>query len=101
MLRRTSISFSSPFHRKPIPIQNFPDLTLRSNIPQGTHPTLDSVDGATAPNPVAEAGAESDLDFELAYPIIYPQGTVLFQTDDDVYQAEEANGTVVTSLLVF
>jgi tripeptidyl-peptidase-1 len=28
-----------------------------------------------------------DLDFQVAYPIIYPQKTVLFQTDDDVYQA--------------
>lgn len=32
------------------------------------------------------AGAESDLDFQVAYPLIYPQGTVLFQTDDPVYE---------------
>ena len=68
--------------------------SLAPQIPQNTHPTLDSVDGATAPNPIDEAGAESLLDFSLAYPIIYPQGTILFQTDDDVYQAEEANGTL-------
>lgn len=67
--------------------------SLAPQIPNNTAPTLDSVDGATAPDPLPESGAESLLDFSLAYPIIYPQGTILFQTDDDVYQAEEANGT--------
>ncbi len=33
------------------------------------------------------AGAESDLDFQISYPIIYPQNSILFQTDDDVYEA--------------
>lgn len=63
-------------------------LTLAPQIPQGTHPTLDSVDGATAPvTNVADAGPESDLDFQISYPIIYPQNSILFQTDDDVYEA--------------
>lgn len=62
--------------------------TLAPNIPQGTHPTLDGIDGATAPVPVVtNAGAESDLDFQISYPIIYPQNSILFQTDDDVYEA--------------
>lgn len=62
--------------------------SLAPNIPQGTHPTLDSVDGATAPVAnVADAGPESDLDFQISYPIIYPQNSILFQTDDDVYEA--------------
>lgn len=61
--------------------------SLAPNIPQGTHPTLDSVDGATAPVAVANAGAESDLDFQISYPIIYPQNSILFQTDDDAYEA--------------
>ncbi|MCJ1408202.1 hypothetical protein MMC19_002276 [Ptychographa xylographoides] len=56
-----------------------------TNIPQGTHPTLKSVDGGTAPVAVGSAGGESDLDFELAYPLIYPQTITLFQTDDDNY----------------
>ena len=65
----------------------------------GTHPTLDSVDGATAPNPITEAGAESLLDFQLSYPIIYPQTITLFQTDDDVYQANYTfNGFLNTFL---
>jgi len=55
------------------------------HIPQGTHPKPAFIDGAQAPVPVADAGGESDLDFELAYPILWPQGTVLFQTDDINY----------------
>lgn len=38
-------------------------------IPNGTHPVLDSVDGGSAPAAVEDAGGESDLDFELAYPM--------------------------------
>lgn len=56
------------------------------NIPKGTAPTLDAIDGAVAPVAVSAAGAESNLDFQIAYPIIYPQKAVLFQTDDPVYE---------------
>ncbi|KAF2147631.1 aorsin [Myriangium duriaei CBS 260.36] len=63
------------------------------NIPNGTHPTLDAVDGATAPVPVAEAGGESDLDFELIYPIVYPQKVTLYQTDDAYYAGGTSNAT--------
>ncbi|KAL9100078.1 MAG: hypothetical protein Q9163_004502 [Psora crenata] len=62
-------------------------LTLAPQIPQGTHPTLKAIDGAVAPNPVTSAGPESDLDFQISYPIIYPQNSILFQTDDPVYEA--------------
>ena len=62
-------------------------LTLAPQIPTGTHPILQAIDGAVAPNPVADAGAESDLDFQISYPIIYPQNSKLFQTDDPVYEA--------------
>ncbi|KAL9095664.1 MAG: hypothetical protein Q9165_002096 [Trypethelium subeluteriae] len=54
-------------------------------IPQGAHPTLDSIDGGIAPVPVTEAGGESDLDFELSFPIVYPTNVTLFQTDDINY----------------
>lgn len=54
-------------------------------IPQGTHPKPAFIDGARAPVPVRDAGGESDLDFQLAYPILWPQGTVLYQTDDINY----------------
>ncbi|KAK3647834.1 Tripeptidyl-peptidase sed1 [Elasticomyces elasticus] len=58
-------------------------------IPQGTHPKLDAIDGAIVPalTNVADAGAESDLDFQISYPIIWPQTSVLYQTDDPVYEA--------------
>lgn len=39
-----------------------------------------------APVSVTQAGAESDLDFQVSYPIIYPQNSILFQTDDPVYE---------------
>jgi tripeptidyl-peptidase-1 len=62
--------------------------TLAPNIPQGTHPILKSIDGATAPVPSGDDGGESDLDFQVAFPLLYPQKLVLFQTDDDVYEAD-------------
>ena len=34
---------------------------------------------------MAQAGGESDLDFQISYPIIYPQNSILFQTDDILY----------------
>ncbi|KAI4726541.1 aorsin [Aureobasidium sp. EXF-10728] len=61
-------------------------LTLAQQIPVGTHPKLEAIDGAVAPVSVANAGAESDLDFQISYPIIYPQNSILFQTDDPVYE---------------
>lgn len=59
---------------------HFSNFTPR--IPTGTHPILASIDGGNSPVPVSEAGGESDLDFEIAYPIIYPQKITLYQTDD-------------------
>ena len=61
-------------------------LTISSCV-SGTHPTLNAIDGATAPVAVNRAGGESDLDFELAIPIIYPQTTTLYQTDDALYSS--------------
>lgn len=57
-------------------------------IPQGTHPIANFVDGAVAPVPVFEGGGESTLDFELSYPLVYPQKLVLYQTDDINYSNE-------------
>jgi len=64
-------------------------------IPNGTHPIPNLVDGGEAPVAVGEAAGESDLDFELAYPIIYPQTTTLYQVDD-LYYAEGGDGTGTT-----
>lgn len=87
--RLISTSFSQPLRSK-FELNSHVCISTHSQrrqIPQGTHPTLDSVDGAVAPNPVTSAGPESDLDFEISYPIIYPQNSILFQTDDPVYEA--------------
>ena len=54
--------------------------TYIPSIPNGTHPTDMSVDGAL--NGTLEEEGESDLDFQLAYPIIYPQNISLFQTNE-------------------
>ncbi|KAL3296168.1 Aorsin [Colletotrichum asianum] len=55
------------------------------NIPNGTHPTLVSIDGGFAPAEPKFADGESDLDLQVAYPIIHPQGVTLYQTDDKIY----------------
>ena len=68
-------------------------VSVRSHAPTklssltGTHPTLNGIDGGSAPVAVKLAGGESDLDFELAIPIIYPQTTTLYQTDDALYSS--------------
>lgn len=60
-------------------------------IPPGTYPMPLFIDGAEAPKPVAEAGGESDMDFQVVYPIVYPQTVNLFQTDDAWYSGPESN----------
>ncbi|KAG8410000.1 hypothetical protein J3458_019071 [Metarhizium acridum] len=49
------------------------------SIPKGTGPIINLINGATAPSPPSSAGPESDLDFEIAIPIIHPQKTSLYQ----------------------
>ncbi len=62
-----------------------------SYIPNGTYPEERLVDGAIgavedAPEQKIRVGLESSLDFDSAWPLIYPQGTVLFQEDDEWYE---------------
>lgn len=47
--------------------------TYAPNVPQGTHPKLDSIDGGIAPVPVTSqyVTGESDIDMDLAYSLIY------------------------------
>ncbi|KAI1846330.1 hypothetical protein JX266_007535 [Neoarthrinium moseri] len=47
-------------------------------IPQGTAPTVNSINGATAPGPRVDG--EQILDLQMAYPIVWPQEVVVFQT---------------------
>lgn len=56
-----------------------------SGIPNGTAPILKSIDGGTAPGSLVDG--ESNLDFSLAFPIVYPQNITLFQTDDQYWSA--------------
>ena len=60
-------------------------------IPRGTHPIPAFIDGAHAPVALKNAGGESELDFELAYPLIYPQSITLYQTDDKFYATNSTN----------
>ncbi|KAF2152152.1 putative alkaline serine protease AorO [Myriangium duriaei CBS 260.36] len=60
-------------------------LAFAPNIPITTRPILEGVDGGTAPG--LYAGGESDLDFQISYPIIYPQNSILYQVDDAFYAA--------------
>ncbi|KAG5970552.1 hypothetical protein E4U55_001614 [Claviceps digitariae] len=55
---------------------------LAPNIPAGTGPDVDLINGATAPVSPDQAGIESSLDFQMAIPIVYPQTTTLFQVND-------------------
>jgi len=40
-------------------------------------------------------GEEADMDFEIAMPLIHPQTTVLWQTDDDWYDKEILKGSKI------
>ncbi|KAK4663786.1 uncharacterized protein QC763_502840 [Podospora pseudopauciseta] len=59
-------------------------------IPKGTHPELKSINGAEGPIEDPQlAGEEANLDFQVAIPLVWPQKTVLFQTDDEWYQQDQ------------
>ncbi|KAI1760631.1 subtilisin-like protein [Hypoxylon sp. FL1150] len=61
--------------------------SFTSDIPNGTHPELFSVNGGQGPTASLRlAGTEANLDFQMAYGLIYPQDTVLYQVDDEWYQ---------------
>jgi tripeptidyl-peptidase I len=55
-----------------------------TSIPQGTRPTRVDIDGF-ANSTGTDAPGEADLDFQLAYPIVYPQNITQYQTDDLYY----------------
>ncbi|OIW33556.1 subtilisin-like protein [Coniochaeta ligniaria NRRL 30616] len=65
---------------------------LYQDIPQGTYPTEKLIDGAIGfAQSTSEIGIESALDFEAAMPLIYPQGAILFQTDDEYYELSQSS----------
>lgn len=70
--------------------------TLYPYIPNGTYPIEKLIDGAVGSIEEAgidesDAGVESDLDFMAAWPLIWPQKTVLFQTDDQYYEINQTS----------
>ncbi|KAK4504381.1 hypothetical protein PRZ48_005297 [Zasmidium cellare] len=73
-------------------------VTFAPYIPITTRPKLEGIDGGFAPG--LFAGGESDLDFQISYPLIYPQNSVLFQTDDIFYATglEGSSGFLKTFL---
>jgi tripeptidyl-peptidase-1 len=68
----------------------FANFTPR--IPKGGQPTLAFIDGSEITSNSLPAKGAFNLDFELAYLLIYPQSITLYQTDD-VYYVERLNFT--------
>lgn len=67
-------------------------LILCSKIPNGTYPIEELIDGAIgAAQTAAEVGAESNLDFQASQPLIWPQRTILFQTDDQYVEVNQTD----------
>jgi tripeptidyl-peptidase-1 len=61
-----------------------------SSVPNGTFPELLSVDGGEgATKELYDAGSEANLDFQMAYGLIWPQEPALFQVDDEWYQQSQ------------
>ncbi|KAK3936734.1 alkaline serine protease [Diplogelasinospora grovesii] len=59
-------------------------------ISNGTYPKEQLIDGATgAAQTISQIGTESDLDFQAAMPLIWPQTTVLYQADDQYYEINQ------------
>ncbi|KAI1098458.1 subtilisin-like protein [Jackrogersella minutella] len=70
--------------------------TYSPNIPQGTRPLNLSVDQSAwnydEDDSSISAPDEADLDLDVAYPIIYPQTTTVYQVDDEFYNRYASNG---------
>lgn len=68
---------------------------LHPYIPNGTYPQERLIDGAIGPVEDVPgynqslAGGEADMDIEAAWPLIWPQDIVLFQTDEEFYEVNQ------------
>jgi tripeptidyl-peptidase I len=64
---------------------------LHSDIPNGTYPQEDLIDGAIGAiedtTEFVPIDLEAPLDFDASWPLIYPQGLVLYQEDDEYYES--------------
>ncbi|MCJ1400937.1 hypothetical protein MMC11_004148 [Xylographa trunciseda] len=64
-------------------------------IPQGTRPIVDNIDFTPYITTDLLEEGEGDTDFDVAYPLVYPQTLTKFQTDDPYYAtywASESRG---------
>lgn len=53
---------------------------MQLDIPQGEGPIIHNINNASAPaSDPSEAGSESELDFDMAIPILYPQKTSVWE----------------------
>ena len=64
--------------------------TFAPDIPAGTAPTFEGIDGAPSVDNATFTGGEADLDFEAVYPFVYPDEVVFFNVDDYYYQTRGA-----------
>ncbi|EFW98614.1 alkaline serine protease [Grosmannia clavigera kw1407] len=64
---------------------------LYPHIPNGTYPEERLIDGAIGAiedtTEFVPSELEAPLDFDSAWPLIYPQGAVLFQDNDEYYES--------------
>ncbi|KAK6440381.1 hypothetical protein LTR95_003388 [Oleoguttula sp. CCFEE 5521] len=70
------------------------------NVPQGTAPIPNFIDGAIAPVAADDPTntGESDIDIDMAFSLIYPQNVVLYQVDDAPSVASALPGFLNTFL---
>lgn len=68
-----------------------------TNIPSGTGPIIDKINGGSAPSSQSSAGLEADIDFEMAYPLVYPERLLVYE--DSSPGAGEATETFLTGFL--
>ncbi|KAI4864437.1 subtilisin-like protein [Hypoxylon rubiginosum] len=69
--------------------------TYAPNIPQGTRPLNLSINQIVwhynENDTYVSQPDEADLDLDMAYPIIYPQTTTVYQVDDEYYNLHSSN----------
>ena len=70
----------------PLDLNSFFTL-FDQRIPNNTFPIVEGVDGAKNIKNEGVAGVEAAIDFQISYPIIYPQKSILFITDDVYYES--------------
>lgn len=65
-----------------------------SGIKKGTHPEDRPINGAVGPSPDDyPTGAETMLDVSIASSLVWPQDTVVFQVEDELYQLAQQAGS--------